>query len=259
MHGIAGGLVILASMVLIVALAVAYSSTHSADQVSEAPVVSCAQAQQSTGAVRLHGVAEPLPSPYGPPLAPLSGRPYAWCEYRVSYDEWGRDLDGKQVTKTVTMDFLPGGPFVVRDASGSVLVDPASLWWHDLPDTVRTTSRRLPPALREDQVDRTSSALSRIGLSEKWAEQGARYLADHDTPLYDLYERSVVPGTPVVVVGELRRDPDGTTVLGGEVLASTGSPQEMESDQRAGAHQARVIAAIAAAVAVTALIVEIFN
>jgi hypothetical protein len=255
MNGLAEVLVVIAGLVFVGALIGAYANTRSADQVSTAPVVSCAQAQQATGTVRLQGVAEPVPSPYGAPVAPLSGQPYAWCESRVSYDDWRRDSDGDQVSTTVTVDALPGGSFVVRDASGAVLVDGANLRWHDLPDTIRTTTRGLPPALRANEIDGASSTLSRIGLNEKWAERGARFLADHDNQTYHLFERTVAPGTPVVVLGELRRDPDGALVLGGGVLASTESPQEVESDQRAGARTALVVAAVAAAVAVAALVV----
>ena len=219
--------------------------------------VSCADALRSTGTIRLTGAAEPPPYPVGPQLGPLSGRPYAWCEARVSYQDSYRDSDGNSRSRTVTVAHQPGAAFVVRDATGAVLVSSPDVDWRDLPYTVNTTSRHLPEALRRAQIDRGSDLLDKVGLSETWADRGARLLFSGDGRTYDLVERLVAPGAGVVVVGDLEPGPDGIPVLGGRVVASTASAQAMTNDVAASVRTSLLVAAIALAFALAAQIARI--
>lgn len=221
--------------------------------------VSCAHALTATGTVQLTGVAEPPPSPVGPQLSPLSGRPYAWCEARVSYQDSYRDSDGDSRSRTVTVAHQPGAAFLLRDATGAVLVRGPEVDWRDLPYTVNTTSRQLPEALRRAQIDRGSELLDKIGLSESWADRGARVLFSGDGQVYDLVERLVAPGARVIVVGDLEPGSDGVPVLGGQVIASTATAQAMNNDVAASVRTSLLVAGIALGFALAAQIARILT
>lgn len=157
---------------------------------------------------------------------------------------------GERRTRTVTLRRLDGASFVLRDPSGAVHVDGTSLEWHDLRPSVDTSTRRLPGGPRHSQVATAGHLLQQLGIGG---------LPDLD-PLgpgggkdYRLIEHLVAPGTPVMVVGDLRAGPQGV-LLAGAVMASTESPQEVEADQRAGAGGAVRVAQVAGAVGVLAAI-----
>ena len=225
----------------------------------DARSATCADALRSGGTVRLTGVAEPLPSAAGAPLGPLSGRPYAWCEARVSYQDSHRDADGDSRSRTVTVAHLVGTPFVVRDGTGVVLVHSPDVDWRDLPYAVNTTSRQLPEGLRRDQIDRGSELLDKVGLNETWADRGARVLFSGDGRTYDLVERLVAPGARVVVVGDVEPGPDGMPVLSGQVVASTASAEAMSTDLAASVRTSLLVAAIALGLALAAQIARILT
>jgi hypothetical protein len=240
-------------------LLIALSGHLQIRRLQDAHRVSCAAARTSTGTVRIEGVAEPPAGPGVPRRAPLSGREYAWCEAHVSYDDDVRDADGDRRSRTVTVARQPGEAFVVRDATGVVLVRSAEIEWNELSYSVNTTSRQLPEGLRRAQVERGSDLLDKVGLSDRWADVGAQILFSGDGRTYDLVERLVTPGTPVIVVGDLQPGPDGTAVLGGRVFASTRSEQGTTDDVRANVRTYLLVGAIGIGAAVAAQIARVLT
>lgn len=247
---------VVAGIVALGAVGVALSHRRTARRLGEAAWVGCAAAGGADGRlVRVAGLAEPLPAPGGPPRAPLTGTPAAWCTASVTEQQSYRDSDGTQRTRTRTIAEVRGGPFLVRDRTGVLLVDAGEqLSWHDLEPSVRHRQSELPPGLRAQELAEVNEQLESFGLSQRWAGMGARLLTSGGGP-YDLTEHVVPAGTPVVVLGTVTVRPDGAPVLTGEVLASTESVDEVAADSDARERRAVIVAGVAFAVALGALLV----
>lgn len=253
MNGLAIVVAFVAGVVCLVAVVRTFVHRRTARRLTEAQWVSCAGVAGAVGRlVRVSGLAERAPGQ--PEAGPLSGIPAAWCSARVTTQREHRDSDGDRHTETVTVAEMTTGPFVVRDGTGAVLVDAGDrLTWHDLPETVSRRTSELPPALHAAQVRRMDDQLERLGLSERWAGWGARLLTSSGGP-YDLSESVVAPGTPVVVLGTVGTGPYGA-VLGGEVLASTETVEEVAADSDSRERRSAIVAGIAFAVLLAALLV----
>jgi hypothetical protein len=253
MNGFAVVVAVAAGIVGLIAVGNALSHRHTARDLAQAEWVGCGGVAGAVGRlVRVSGLAERAPGQ--PQAGPLSGIPAAWCSAKVTTQREHRDSDGDRHTETVTIAEMTTGPFVVRDGTGAVLVNAGDrLTWHDLPTSVSRRTSQLPAGLRAAEMETVNDQLEHLGLSEKWAGWGARLLTSSGGP-YDLTEAVVAPGTPVVVLGTVETGPDGA-VLGGDVLASTETVQEVAADHDSRERRSAIVAGIAFAVALAALVV----
>ncbi|CAN5740626.1 hypothetical protein BH20ACT2_BH20ACT2_10610 [soil metagenome] len=222
---------VLAALLLVgavVAAVYAFAAGATARSVSAALTVTCADATTADGVIAVSGTAEP--GPEGPVHAPLSGTACVWYEVETveRWDDHEDDDDPAtgRGTRTESRRQVSDRPFVLRDAFGTVLVDPHG----------GAKADHLPVSFEEHGV----AAGDTPGESR----------ADHK-------ESVLVTGDAVFVTAEVVAHRDGLAVLGGPGLLVSGRTGAAiraagQTGQRAGA----VIAIALAAAGVVVLLLD---
>jgi hypothetical protein len=192
------------------------------------------------------GTAEP--GPQGALRAPESGGDVVWHRTKVTHRYWAmetRTVDGKTTRERVersetVSDDTSSAPFAVRDASGTIAVDP-----------------------RGAEVDAPERVVDRFEQGGQAAERGGflagllRSGADSGTIGFRREEWVLRPGARLWIHGEVA-DALGTPTFGkpakGDYIISTRSEAEVVGDARATAKFANVVAIIAGIAGVALLV-----
>lgn len=240
---------VIALVVAIVALALARLGGRSA----HATEVTCADVPDRRGRAVVCGVVEPLSD--GLVYAPVSGRSCVWftstvVEYWVERDhDRVRDFDGDGPLHHGEMRPARRGrgrtekqasqrPFLIRDDTGAVRVDPAGLRVGYLPVSVRDSVSGMPSSGGAIAVDFAPGA-RRMRRSSR----------------FDRTEVVLLPGEQVYVTGRIVRGRDGTAVLGGRGLTvSRRSPAETARLAHLRARAGWTLGAVAGLIGVAALV-----
>jgi hypothetical protein len=255
-------MVIAGLVALVAALLAAWygaAAARAARRLTDGTGATCATVVPSTGRVSLDGRAEA--GPHGLLTAPLSGRPCVW--YRSVVTEHWSELD-----RSLVRDFDRDGyldrseadaatrerrhtstdastqPFLLRDATGQVLVDPRGMTADRLTRSLRTSDRGQAQGYFPDNT----VPIERAGF-------GVGRASGRGRSRFDREETLLAPGTPVSVTGQVVRHPDGTMAVGGAgLVVSSRGPAELRSEHLARARLARAAAVVAALAGVALLL-----
>lgn len=230
----------------------------------------CAEAAVRGGRRMVAGVVEPLPreapearesgrtgravkATGGLVTAPLSGRSCVWFHSTV-VEHWVeaerpqvRDFDGdgplhhgelrrarrgRKRTEAASSECR----FVVRDATGSVVVDPRVLRAEGLPVSVRDSVARaaVPGAVAVD----FGAGMDRVRRSSR----------------YERSETVLVPGQHVVISGRIRHERDGTPVLAARRVSRRAEPAAAGVRRRRGLRVGWLVGVLSAVTGVAALL-----
>ncbi|MGW0658174.1 GIDE domain-containing protein [Streptodolium elevatio] len=240
---------VIALVVALVAVTLARLGTRSA----HATRLACADVPNRRGRAVVSGVVEPLSETLV--YAPVSGRSCVWftstiVEYWVERDnDRVRDFDGdgplhhgeirparRGRGRTETQSSQR--PFLVRDDTGAVRVDPAGLRVGHLPVSVRDSVSGIPSSGGAIAVDFAPGA-RRMRRSSR----------------LDRTEVVLLPGERVYLTGQITRGRDGTPVLGGRGLTvSRRDPAESARLPQLGARAGWTLGAVAGLIGVAALV-----
>ncbi|MCF2529489.1 GIDE domain-containing protein [Yinghuangia soli] len=191
---------------------------------SRLAAVTCADLVRHEGRAIVSGVVEPLPD--GLVYAPVSGRSCVWftstvVEHWVEHDrDRVRDFDGDGLLHRTEMRPARRGrsraetrtsarAFLLRDETGSVVVEPAGL-----------RADRLPASV-SDSVDGSGPAVPPGVLTVDFAAGAGR---SRRSSRYERSETVLVPGERVFICGQVLLRRDGTAVLGGRDLTVSRRP-----------------------------------
>lgn len=214
---------IIALVVALVAFTIARRGTRSA----HATRLTCVDAVRHGGRAIVCGVIEPVSDALL--YAPVSGRSCVWftstvVEYWVDRDrDRVRDFDGDGPLHHGEMRPARRGrrrtetkasqrPFLLRDDTGVIEVDPVGLRAGHLPVSVRDSVGGVPSSGGAIAVDFAPGG-RRLGRSTR----------------FDRTEFVLVPGERVYITGQVVRRRDGGTVLGGRGLVVSRRPPDEEA------------------------------
>ncbi len=254
---VAAGLVALAAALL--AALYATSAAATARRLAGASTRTCASLTPSSGRVGVGGRVEE--GPHGALKAPLSGTACVW--YRAVVTERWTELDRAFVRDIDQDGYLDRSeadaatreqrrtdadvsahPFVLRDATGSILVDTRGMTADRLTQSVRTTAG--PPV--QGYFPDNTIPIERAGF-------GVGRASGRGPSRFDREETVLMPGQQVFVSGTVAPHPSGRLVIGGRgLVVSSRDPDELRMEHAARARLAQ-LAALVAAVAGVALIV----
>ena len=254
---VAAGLVALAAALL--AALYAASATATARRLAGASAVTCASLTPSSGRVGICGRVEA--GSHGLLKAPLSGAACVW--YRAVVTERWTELDRAFVRDIDRDGYLDRSeaeaatreqrrtdtdvsahPFVLRDATGSILVDVRGMTPDRLTRSVHSIAG--PPA--QGYFPDNMVPIERAGF-------GVGRASGRGPSRFDREETVLVPGQEVYVRGVVAAHPGGRLGLGGSgLVVSSRGPDELKMEHAARARLAQ-FAALVAAVAGVALIV----
>lgn len=252
---------VIALVIAVVALVGSLTGTLARLRAPRVPVVDCADLARTGGRATVVGVVEPPSEREGPLYAPVSGRACAWftstvVEYWVEHDrDRVRDFDGDGPLHHREMRTARRGrsraenrtsrrPFVVRDDTGTVLVDPVDL-----------RADRLPVSVR-DSVGDTVGGVAAVGARDGAVavDFGSGVRRTRRVARYDRTETVLMPGERVFVTGQVVRRRDGTVVLGGRGATVSRGASAGARGGRLRARAGLTVGALAGLIGVAALV-----
>ncbi|MDI2132508.1 GIDE domain-containing protein [Yinghuangia seranimata] len=224
-------MVTLGVIALVVAV-VGFAAARFAPWATRTPRLTCEDAAAHRGRATVAGVVEPLPG--GLVYAPVSGRSCVWFTSTV-VESWAeadrlsvRDFDGDGPLHVGELRPARRGrsraetkasrrTFVLRDDTGTVLVDPDGL-----------RADRLPVSVRDSIGGAGTPRFGGVGgvVAVDFAAGAARRV--RRATRYDRTETLLVPGERVFLTGRVVRRSDGVAVLGGPAMVvSRRSPEDV--------------------------------